>query len=227
MNRKLVFAFVLGGLALIQAGCTTFSYTSRSTRVNQNEIRTSEQVADVTVNYQKKITATSDFQKLPNQAKQQAIYQCIMNNNVDVIVDPIFQVENRPVTGYRATVTGFAGYLKEGKKDIDVMIEKGYQKEDIEKYLLLSDPSFYQYYYQKGDKGSVYNIKCGAAAPAPQAAPVLNLNLNWNASGTSTRRSTTQHGTPLRKRSACTRRGTRQRISRPSSTSISRVIPRP
>lgn len=177
MNKKLVFAFVLGGLALIQAGCTTFSYTSRSTRVNQNEIRTSEQVADVTVNYQKKITATSDFQKLPNQAKQQAIYQCIMNNNVDVIVDPIFQVENRPVTGYRATVTGFAGYLKEGKKDIDVMIEKGYQKEDIEKYLLLSDPSFYQYYYQKGDKGSVYNIKCGAAAPAPQAAPVLNLNL--------------------------------------------------
>lgn len=88
------------------------------------------------INYKKKVTATSDFQKFPNQAKQQAIYQCIMNNDIDVLVDPIFQVENRPITGYRATVTGFAGYYKEGMNGLDEVIDKKYKKEDIEKYLL-------------------------------------------------------------------------------------------
>lgn len=176
-QKNLLYALALGAIVLVQSGCTSYSYTSRSTRVNQNDIYASEQVADVTVDYKKKITATSDFQKFPNQAKQQAIYQCIMDNGVDVIVDPIFKIENRPITGYRATVTGFAGYIKTGKKEIDRMIESGYSREDIEKYLLMTDPSFYQYYYQNGGQGNVYNIKCGggASAPAPQIAPIVNL----------------------------------------------------
>ena len=173
-QKNLLYALALGAIVLVQSGCTSYSYTSRSTRVNQNDIYASEHVADVTVDYKKKITATSDFQKFPNQAKQQAIYQCIMDNGVDVIVDPIFKIENRPITGYRATVTGFAGYIKTGKKEIDRMIESGYSREDIEKYLLLIDPSFYQYYYQNGGQGNVYNIKCTTAAPAKVTLPVVN-----------------------------------------------------
>lgn len=173
-QKNLLYALALGAIVLVQSGCTSYSYTSRSTRVNQNDIYASEQVADVTVDYKKKITATSDFQKFPNQAKQQAIYQCIMDNGVDVIVDPIFKIENRPITGYRATVTGFAGYIKTGKKEIDRIIESGYSREDIEKYLLLIDPSFYQYYYQNGGQGNVYNIKCTTAAPAKVTLPVVN-----------------------------------------------------
>lgn len=173
-QKNLLYALALSAIVLVQSGCTSYSYTSRSTRVNQNDIYASEQVADVTVDYKKKITATSDFQKFPNQAKQQAIYQCIMDNGVDVIVDPIFKIENRPITGYRATVTGFAGYIKTGKKEIDRMIESGYSREDIEKYLLLIDPSFYQYYYQNGGQGNVYNIKCTTAAPAKVTLPVVN-----------------------------------------------------
>lgn len=173
-KTNLLYALVLGVIVLVQAGCTSYSFTSRSTRVNQNDIYASEQVADVTVDYKKKITSTSDWQKFPNQAKQQAIYQCIMDNGVDIIIDPIFKIENRPVTGYRATVTGFAGYYKNGKKEIDRMIENGYSREDIEKYLLLIDPSFYQYYYQNGGQGNVYNIKCTTAAPAKVTLPVVN-----------------------------------------------------
>lgn len=173
-KTNLFYALVLGVIVLVQAGCTSYSFTSRSTRVNQNDIYASEQVADVTVDYKKKITSTSDWQKFPNQAKQQAIYQCIMDNGVDIIIDPIFKIENRPVTGYRATVTGFAGYYKNGKKEIDRMIENGYSREDIEKYLLLIDPSFYQYYYQNGGQGNVYNIKCTTAAPAKVTLPVVN-----------------------------------------------------
>ena len=164
MQKKvLFFALVLGGLMLVQAGCTTYSYTSRSTSVRQRVINSHEATADIEINYQKKVTATSDFQKFPNQAKQQAIYQCIMNSGIDVLIDPIFQIENRPITGYRATVTGFAGYYKVGLNGLDEIVDKNYKQEDIDKYLLLTDPNYYEYYYQKeGNSGNTYNIKCAA-----------------------------------------------------------------
>lgn len=98
-KKSLLFALVLGGMMLMQVGCTTYSYTSRSTSVRQRVINSERVTADVTVDYQKRVTATSDFQKFPSQARQQAIYQCIMNSGIDLLVDPIFQIENRPVTG--------------------------------------------------------------------------------------------------------------------------------
>lgn len=174
MQKKFfLFALVLGGLMLVQEGCTTYSYTSRSTSVNQRVINSSQLTADIEINYQKKVTATSDFLKFPNQARQEAIYRCIMNSGIDVLIDPIFQIESRPVTGYRATVTGFAGYYKAGLNGLDEVVEKNYKQEDIDKYLLLTDPNYYQYYYQKeGNSGNVYNIKCGAA-PAVTPQPIL------------------------------------------------------
>lgn len=176
-KKNLLIALVLGGLMLVQVGCTTYSYTSRSTNVDQRVINSSEATADLTIDYKKKVTATSDFQKFPNQAKQQAIYQCIMNSGIDVLVDPIFQIESRPVTGYRATVLGFAGYYKEGISGLDEVVEKKYKKEDIEKYLLLTDPNFMQYYYNKGaGENHVYNIgAAGAGISKAPAAPVVNF----------------------------------------------------
>lgn len=176
MQKKcFLFALVLGGLMLVQVGCTTYSYTSRSTSVNQRVIGSMPQTADIEINYQKKVTASSDFLKFPNQAKQEAIYRCIMNSGIDVLIDPIFQIESRPVTGYRATVTGFAGYYKAGKNGLDEVVEKNYKQEDIDKYLLLTDPDYYQYYYQKeSNSGNVYNIKCNAApAVAKPALPIM------------------------------------------------------
>jgi hypothetical protein len=181
-KKSLLFSLVLGGLLLVQVGCTTYSYTSRSTSVNQRVINSSQATADMDINYKKKVTATSDFQKFPNQAKQQAIYQCIMNNDIDVLVDPIFQVENRPITGYRATVTGFAGYYKEGMNGLDEVIDKKYKKEDIEKSLLLTDPSFLQYYYQKpSGNGNVYNIKCTTQSSKASSSITQLTNVNTKA----------------------------------------------
>jgi hypothetical protein len=159
-KKHFLIALALGAITLVQVGCTTYDFTSRSNKVNALDIDSNKQFADIEVNYQKNVTATSDFQKFPNQARQQAVFQCIMNNDIDVLVDPIFQVEHRPVTGYRATVSGFAGYYKVGKDGLDQIVEKKYSKETIEKYLLLTNPDFYQYYYQKSSDGNVYNIKC-------------------------------------------------------------------
>lgn len=162
-KKSLFYVFVLGSIALMQIGCSTYSYTSRSTSINRLDIESKQQNAEIKIDYNKKITAVSDFQKLIFQAKEQAIYQCIMNNDVDIIIDPIFQIENRGVGKYRATVTGFAGYYKNGLSGIDEVTIKKYSRSDIENYLLLTDPNFYQHCYNTQTSGDskVYNIKCG------------------------------------------------------------------
>lgn len=167
---NLILSLALGTIGLCLIGCSSYSYTSRSTSINEFTVQSNSPAADVEIDYKHKVTASSDYQKFPAQAKQNALYKCILENNIDVVVDPIFQMEQRGMSNYRATIHGFAGYYKEGKTGIDATVEKKYTKEDIEKYLLLTDPSFYQYYYAK-DKGNVYNIKT-TAAPA-KLAPVI------------------------------------------------------
>lgn len=174
-KKNVLFSLALGSFFLILTGCSSYSYTSRSTTINQFTVQSNVPTADIDIDYKHKVTATSDFQKFPNQAKQQALYQCILNNNIDVVVDPIVQVEQRGLSNYRATITGFAGYFKEGKSGIDATVEKNYSKEDVEKYLLLTDPTFYKFYYNKGE-GHQYNIKCTNTTSSKPAivAPVTS-----------------------------------------------------
>lgn len=169
-KKNVLFSLALGSCFLILTGCSSYSYTSRSTTINQFTVQSNVPTADIDIDYKHKVTATSDFQKFPNQAKQQALYQCILNNNIDVVVDPIMQVEQRGFSNYRATITGFAGYFKEGKSGIDATVEKKYSKEEVEKYLLLTDPTFYQFYYNKGE-GHQYNIKCTNTTSKPAIVP--------------------------------------------------------
>lgn len=174
MQKKiLLFAIVLGAIALVQMSCSTYTYTSRSNRVNLYDVNSNPAAADLDINYQKKVTATSDRQKSSTQAIQQAMYQCVMNNNIDVVVDPIIQLQQSGLK-FRATVTGFAGYYKNGLNPLDQVVDKKYKKEDVEKFLLLTDPNFYQYYYQTNENGNVYNIKMtpsGKSEPTVIAQP--------------------------------------------------------
>lgn len=173
-KKNVLFSLALGSVCLILTGCSSYSYTSRSTTINQFTVQSNVPTADIDIDYKHKVTATSDFQKFPSQAKQQALYQCILNNNIDVVVDPIVQVEQRGLSNYRATITGFAGYFKEGKSGIDATVEKKYSKEDVEKYLLLTDPTFYKFYYNRGE-GHQYNIKCTNTTSKPAiVAPTIS-----------------------------------------------------
>ena len=175
-KKNLLIALVLGAVALVQVGCSEYSYTSRSTTVDRRTVSSSEAVADLRIDYKKKVTATSNLLKMASQAKQQAIYQCIMNNGIDVLVDPIFQIEKHGKK-YRATVNGFAGYYEVGKDGLDQVIEKQYKQEDIEKYLLLTNPDFYKFYYRNSKGGgNVYYIHCNEKS-AVKAAPASVVNL--------------------------------------------------
>ena len=153
--KKINFILLLLGIAL--SSCSTYQYTARQTNVHRRAIDTHEQMAGIDVNYGKQVTATSDFQLTRQDAVQEAEYICIQQSKIDVIVDPIIKVEYNPFrikTRYRATITGYAGTYKEEPTVLEK--SKEYTLEEIEKYKLLTDPTFPQYYYNNGTQGDQY-----------------------------------------------------------------------
>ena len=180
-------------LAFVLTGCSTYQYSARTVGVNRHNVHTKPIAVEVVPDYGRKVTASSEYQLTKNDAISEAEYRCIAENNIDVVVDPIIKLERTPLhpqKKYRATITGYAGNYKEAKAGVEAVAE--YNKEDIEKYKLLSDPDFAQYYYSKG-AGDVYYInseissakqKLSAAslAFAPKGANKKNIEFDFTKS---------------------------------------------
>ena len=159
-------------LALCLSSCTTYQFTARQTEINRRGIGTTDQRAKINVDYDKQVSATSNFQLTRKDAIAEAEYKCIEEFKIDVVVDPIYKVEFNPFKfkkNFRATIIGFAGKYEEKPNLLDD--SKNYTIEEIEKYKLLYDPEFLPYYYSQplpagGDTYNYY-IKSGAGAAAP------------------------------------------------------------
>ena len=144
-------------MAFVLTGCSTYQYSSRSVGVDNRNVGAKETAAELIVDYNRSVTATSDYQMSKQEAIKEAEYLCITQNNIDVLVDPIFKIEYTPLElkkKYRATVTGYAGTYVIAAAGVDAV--KDYKIEEIEKYKLLTDPDFSKYYYNKGIGDSYY-----------------------------------------------------------------------
>lgn len=188
MKRNPLFLFIL--LCVSMASCTTYQFTARQTEINRRQMDTKVQRAALKIDYNHKVTATSNYQLTRKDAIAEAEFMCIQEEKIDVVVDPIYKIEFNPFKfkkNYRATIVGFAGKYEEKENLIDE--SKQYTIEDIEKFKLLYDPSFLPYYYQQPIPagGDVYNyyIKSGAgvapakaksiAPPVSKTAPSIML----------------------------------------------------
>ncbi len=179
MKRISIFSLLL--LSMFLASCTTYQFTARQTEINNRQMDTKVQRAAIQVDYNRQVTATSNYQITRRDAINEAEFNCIRDEKIDVVVDPIYKIEFNPFKfkkNYRATIIGFAGKYEEKENLLDE--SKKYTIEDIEKYKLLYDPSFLPYYYQQPIPagGDVYNyyIKSGAGvAPAtPAKSPIVS-----------------------------------------------------
>lgn len=147
-------------IALVLNGCSTYQYTSRQTNVERENITMSPTIVDVRPDYEKRVEVTSGWCKTKEIAMDECRYNAIVNNKIDVVVDPIFKVEinkARSSKKYRATLTGFAGYYTNSRtlfEDIERL--KNFSREDIEKYLILQNPEVLK--YMNREEGDVVNI---------------------------------------------------------------------
>ncbi|MBR1877519.1 MAG: hypothetical protein IJ814_00790 [Paludibacteraceae bacterium] len=161
------------------ASCTTYQFTARQTEINRRQMDTKNQRAALQIDYNHKVTATSNYQITRKDAIAEAEFMCIEAEQIDVVVDPIYKIEFNPFKfkkNFRATIIGFAGKYEEKENLLDE--SKKYTIEDIEKYKLLYDPSFLPYYYQQPipSGGDVYNyyIKSDVGPAAPTKSPIVN-----------------------------------------------------
>lgn len=180
MKRISIFSCLL--LSMFLASCTTYQYTGRQTNIRNRSIDGTEQRAGIKVDYNKRVTATSNYQLTRSDAINEAEFLCIQNEKIDVVVDPIIKIEYNPLKlkkQYKATIIGFAGKYEERPTLLDESMM--YTIDDIEKFKLLYDPSFLDYYYRQPQPqgGDTYNyyIKSGVngvpakALKAPKAQP--------------------------------------------------------
>lgn len=179
MKRISIFSCLL--LSMFLASCTTYQYTGRQTNIRNRSIDGTEQRAGIKVDYNKRVTATSNYQLTRSDAINEAEFLCIQNEKIDVVVDPIIKIEYNPLKlkkQYKATIIGFAGKYEERPTLLDESLM--YMTEDIEKFKLMYDPSFLDYYYRQPQPqgGDTYNyyIKSGVpgASVAPAKAPAVS-----------------------------------------------------
>lgn len=188
MKKSIHFLCVAVVVAALSS-CTTYQYTSRSAAIRPTTISSEALGAEIEVDFQTKVTASSEPQVLRSDAIQEAQYKAIQEYGIDVVVDPIYKIRFNMFSkkAYQATITGYAGRYKQVPLGIDAMREKEYTVEEIEKYKLLTDPSFYRYYYQpeqpkkEATTNYYFNMKESgsslAPAPAPAPAPAAPSSL--------------------------------------------------
>lgn len=155
MKKTHLILLVLFAAAL--TSCSTVQYSARQVDVQRRNIGTHEQMAGVTVDYTRQVTATSDYQMTRNDAIQEAEFLCLQNAKIDVVIDPIYKVEYNPFKfkrRFKATIIGFAGKYKSEPTRLDK--SKEYTREEIENFKLLYDPTFPQYFYNKAQGDNYY-----------------------------------------------------------------------
>ena len=171
--KKILLGSIIAVILLLSS-CSTYQYTARQTAVERQNITMAPTIVDVKPDYTKRIEVTSKWCKTKDEALNECKYNAITTNKIDVVVDPIFNIEfnkgqiSRP---YKATLTGFAGYYVNSRTLYeDIAKLKEFSREDIEKYLILHQPEVLQYMNAQGDVVNVYhneNSSKEVVKPAP------------------------------------------------------------
>jgi len=111
MKTNLFYFATVVSVALLSS-CSVYKYSSRVAETQtQNNIYITPSVVDVKIDLKKKITVVSNIQKTEDAARENAYYKAITDNDIDILVSPIYEIEIQSGGNCKATVTGFAGYF--------------------------------------------------------------------------------------------------------------------
>lgn len=133
--------------------------------------------AELKVNLNQKVSAVSDMQDSRRNALISAYYNCIRENNIDVVIDPVVKYTKYSIftskevknaanakwwkTQYKAEILGYgATYIKTETTADQVKNYDAVDMESVVKYKLVTDPDFYKSYYQS-QKTNVINVNTG------------------------------------------------------------------
>lgn len=126
-NTKLPLLFVG---ALLVVSCSTYNHSHRVAEIPQRNLEIADKiVVDIDVDLTKTVKARSNKHSSVKDAKDEAYYRAIVDNNIHVLVDPIYSIETSSKVLFFggksvAEITGFAGYYKNPRQGAIVEQQK-------------------------------------------------------------------------------------------------------
>lgn len=126
MNKKFIYVLI----SIVFTSCTSYRYTEqglpKNNRVNSisNEVDLTARKhfsVDVSVNLDKIVIGSSETHEDEDDARNEAYYNCIINNEIDIVVDPIWKETVIEAPGpfkflyknqYKYEIRGYAGYYE-------------------------------------------------------------------------------------------------------------------
>jgi len=114
MNKLVKKSMLVVAVAASLTSCSTYQHSYRSIEVDQKNSVTAKIQVDVVVtpDFSKRMKAQSTKNhKTPQGAKDEAYYNAIVENQIDVLISPIYSVTVRGGS-CEATVHGYAGFYK-------------------------------------------------------------------------------------------------------------------
>ena len=157
--KKYIFSIIFAAavVSLAFTSCKSVSYQARGVKIENQNIISTPTVVDIQVDMTKRVSYSDNgFVKYPqsvgkNQTEQLALnaarYACITQNNIDVVVDPVYKITFKGMACKKAKIelTGYAGYYKNARTIYDDVksLEK-YSMDDVKKYIIFNNPSLLQ-----------------------------------------------------------------------------------
>jgi len=198
---KLLFTLLL--IVIFAVSCKSVSYVPRSIDIVREDAKQGALNAELKVDLNQKVSGTSDMQESKKSALISAYHNCITNNNIDVVVDPIIKLtkysvftsrslknndENSKwwVTQFKAEITGYAGkYVKVESDNEEVKKFDNIDMNSVIKYKMITDPDFHKSYYNNQKTNNVIinsktnssNKKVDNTTQTGQLKPLMPLSV--------------------------------------------------
>jgi len=116
--KKYLYLIFVGGLL---QSCVTYNHSHRLTEIpNPGNLGIKNSyVVDVKIDLKNKVSAASEKHSSPKDAMDEAYYNCITLNNIDIVVDPIFKRTNIWPNKFKYEIQGFAGYYENPEAKVE------------------------------------------------------------------------------------------------------------
>lgn len=191
-------------IIFIAVSCKSVTYVPRSIDIVREDAKQGALNAELKVDLNQKVSGASDMQESKKSALISAYHNCITNNNIDVVVDPIIKLtkysvfssrsmknndENSKwwVAQFKAEIIGYAGkYVKIESDNEEVKKFDNIDMNSVIKYKMITDPDFYKSYYNNQKSNNVIinsnsnssNKKVNNAPQTGQLQPLMPLSVN-------------------------------------------------
>jgi hypothetical protein len=134
------FILPLGISLFMATSCSTTSHTYRTNTIADNSVIAGQVVVDTKLDTKNKLEVMSSKRNTVDEAIDEAYYKALTTNNVDLVVDPIFEIVTTDKVLFwggksTAKLSGFGAKYENSRSKIDALKElKTIDTTDVKKF---------------------------------------------------------------------------------------------